>query len=119
MLRITAGAALAALTLVFTVAASATAPPVGPLPKGPVTAITASKGQLVSVALASRVGKSWRLARTVNQAVLVEVSEGNVGSSVVIIYRAVGAGSASVRYGLTRGETRKAYASATFNVTVK
>jgi hypothetical protein len=31
----------------------------------------------------------------------------------------VGAGSVSVRYGLTRGETAKAYASATFNVRVR
>ncbi len=46
------------------------------------------------------------------------MSDANVGSSVVIVYRAVGRGSVNVRYGLTRGETRKAYASATFNVHV-
>ena len=39
-------------------------------------------------------------------------------ASVVIVYRAVGRGTVSVRYGLTRGETRKAYASATFRVHV-
>jgi hypothetical protein len=55
----------------------------------------------------------------VNAHVLVEVSEANVGSAVVIVYRAVGQGSVSVRYGLTIGEQRKAYASATFNVRVK
>ena len=54
-----------------------------------------------------------------NAHVLVEVSEANVGNAVVIVYRAVGSGSVSVRYGLTRGETRKAYASATFNVRVR
>jgi hypothetical protein len=117
MLRITAGTAVLALALAFPALASS--PPVGPLPAGPVTSITTAKGSLVSVALASRAGKSWRLARAVSPSVLVEVSEANVGSSVVIVYRAVGRGSVSVRYGLTRGETRKAYASATFNVRVR
>ena|SRR5579864_9179692 len=118
MLRSTAGAAFVA-GLVLTVPALASAPPVGPLPPGPVTSITTQKGSLASVALASRAGKSWRLARAVSPKVLVEVSEANVGSTVVIVYRAVGAGSVSVRYGLTRGETRHAYASATFNVRVR
>jgi hypothetical protein len=116
MFRITAGAAMLALVLAFPALASS--PPVGPLPPGPVSSITTPKGTLVSVALTSRTGKSWRLARAVSAKVLVEVSEANVGSSVVIVYRAVGRGSVSVRYGLTRGETRKAYASATFNVHV-
>jgi hypothetical protein len=116
MLRVVLAGAILALTL--TVQASASAPPVGPLPKGPVTSISTAKGSLVSVALPSRVGKSWRLARIVNARVLVEVTEANVGASVVIVYRAVGTGSVSVRYGLTRGETAKAYASATFNVRV-
>jgi hypothetical protein len=118
MLRVTLAASLLA-ALVFTFSALASAPPVGPLPKGPVTSISTSKGSLVSVALQSRAGKSWRLARAVNVHVLVQVSEANVGNAVVIVYRAVGTGSVSVRYGLTRGETRKAYASATFNVRVR
>lgn len=118
MLRVTLAASLLA-ALVFTVAALASAPPVGPLPKGPVTSISTPKNSLVSVALASRAGKSWRLARAVNSHVLVQVSEANVGNAVVIVYRAVGTGSVSVRYGLTIGEQRKAYASATFNVRVR
>jgi hypothetical protein len=117
MFRITAGAAIVALAL--GVPALASAPPVGPLPPGPVTSISTSKGSLVSVALPSRAGKSWRLARAVSPKVLVEVTEANVGNTVVVLYRAVGRGSVSVRFGLTRGETRKAYASATFNVQVK
>jgi hypothetical protein len=117
MVRITAGAAM--LALVLALPALASAPPVGPLPPGPVTSIATTGGSLVSVALPSRAGKSWRLARAVDSHVLVEVAEANVGKSVVIVYRAVGAGHVSVRYGLTRGEQRKAYASATFNVRVK
>jgi hypothetical protein len=118
MLRVTFAASLLA-ALVFTFPALASAPPVGPLPKGPVTSISTAKGSLVSVALPSRAGKSWRLARAVNAHVLVQVSEANVGNAVVIVYRAVGPGSVSVRYGLTRGEQRKAYAAATFNVRVR
>jgi hypothetical protein len=118
VVRVTVAASLLA-ALVFTFPALASAPPVGPLPQGPVTTISTSKGSLVSVAMPPRAGKSWRLARAVNTHVLVQVSEANVGSAVVIVYRAVGPGSVSVRYGLTRGETSKAYASATFNVSVK
>jgi len=117
MHRIVLLAALAA-ALVVVVPVHATAPPVGPLPKGPVTTISTAKGSLVSIALPSRAGKSWRLARGVNSKVLVEVTEANVGSNIVVIYRATGRGSAKVAYGLTRGETAKAYASATFNVRV-
>jgi hypothetical protein len=98
--------------------AGAGAPPVGALPKGPVTSIQTTKGQLVSVALPSRAGLSWRLARGVDAKVLVQVSEANVGSSVVVVYRAVGKGAVAVKYGQTRGETTKAFASATFNVRV-
>jgi hypothetical protein len=95
MLRIALAASFLA-ALVFTVSALASAPPVGPLPKGPVTSISTPKGSLVSVAMPSRSGKSWRLARVVNAHVLVQVSEANVGSAVVIVYRAVGrAASAS------------------------
>ena len=116
MLRIPAGAAMLVLVLALPDLASST--PVGPLPPGPVASISTPKGTLVSVALPSRAGKSWRLARAVSPKILVQVSEADVGASVVIVYRAVGRGAVSVRYGLTRGETRKAYASATFRVHV-
>lgn len=117
MNRIALVAALAA-ALILVVPVHASAPPVGPLPKGPVTSIATQKGSLVSIALPSRTGKSWRLARAVDSKVLVEVTEANVGSNVVVIYRATGRGSVKVAYGLTRGETAKAYASSTFNVRV-
>lgn len=117
MLRLIIAAAVAAACLAT--AAAASAPPVGPLPKGPVSTIQTTKGSLVSVALASRSGKSWRLARRVDARILVEVGEANVGSSVVVVYKATGRGSVSVRYGLTRGERPKAYASATWNVKVR
>jgi len=110
-------AALAA-ALALAGLAGADSTPVGPLPPGPVTTVHTTKGQLVSVALPSRSGLSWRLARAVDPHVLVQVSEANVGNSVVIVYKAVGRGTAAIRYGLTRGETAKAKASATYRVTV-
>ena len=115
--RTTSVAMLAALILSAAAVASAT--PVGPLPKGPVTTIVAPRGTLVSVALPKGSGgKVWRQANTVDPKVLVQVSEADVGANVVIVFKAAGAGSAKVAYGLTRGETRKAYASATFIVRV-
>jgi hypothetical protein len=117
-MRRTALLAALAAALVFAVSSQATAPPVGSLPKGPTATVKTAKGSLVSIALPSRAGKSWRLARAVSPRVLVEVSEGDVGKYVVVVYRAVGRGSARVVYALTVGEGKKAYAASTFNVTV-
>ena len=116
MLRITAGAAIVALAL--TVSALASARPSGRCrparsPRSRRRRARSSRGASVAR------GQVLATGARREPDVLVEVSEANVGSSVVIVYRAVGAGSVSVRYGLTRGETRKAYASATFNVHVK
>jgi hypothetical protein len=92
--------------------------PVGPLPKSPTTSIATKKGLLVSVALKSRAGLSWRVARAIDPKVLVQVSEANVGSSVVLVFRAVGRGHVNLAFGLTRGETKKAYAAARYDVRV-
>jgi hypothetical protein len=112
--------AAAAAALVLALPAVASAPPVGPLPRGPVTTIATHKGSLVAVALPRRAnGLVWRLARSVDPKVLRQVSEADVGKDVVVVFRATGVGKARVAYGLTRGETRRAYASLTFAVTVK
>ncbi len=117
LVPVVAAAALAATLLVLP--AEASSPPVGPLPKGPVAAVTTTKGQLVAVALPHRTGGLvWRLARPLNPKVLQQVSEADVGNSVVVVFRAVGRGQASIRFGLTRGETAKAYGSQTANVRV-
>jgi len=50
--------------------------------------------------------------------VLNEISEADVGSSVVIIYKATGKGSTKLVFGLTLGERTKAYESRTFVVRV-
>jgi hypothetical protein len=100
-------------------AANASAPPVGPIPKGPVAQVSTPKGQLVAVALPRRSGgRVWRLARRVDPRVLRQVSEANVGSSVVVVFRATGRGTARVVFALTRGETPRAFESVTHIVRV-
>lgn len=101
--------------------AAASAPPVGPLPPGQVTSVDAKPGTLVAVALpaqASSSGLVWRLARKVDPSIARQVSEGTVGRTVIVIYKAVGKGRVTVAYGLTKGETRKAYKSVTYKVAV-
>jgi len=120
MLRPVALGAGAAAALVLVLPARATAPPVGALPRGPVTTIHTRTGSLVAVALPHRAGGLvWRLARGVDPKVLVEVSEANVGKDVVVVYRAGRTGRVKLAYGLTRGETSRARASLTFVVTVQ
>ena len=119
-LKTTLGGVVAAVSLLAASAtAEASAPPVGPIPKGPVSAVTTQKGQLVAVALPRKAnGLVWRLARRVDAKVLRQVSEGNVGRSVVIVFQATGSGSARIVFALTRGETPHALASVTHTVRV-
>lgn len=120
MLRPVAAGAAAAAALVLVLPARAEAPPVGPVPPGPVTTIDTRAGSLVAIALPHRAGGLvWRLAHGVNPKVLVEMSEANVGRDVVVVYRAAGPGRVKLVYGLTRGETSRAHASLTFTVTVR
>jgi hypothetical protein len=100
--------------------AGAAAGPIGPLPPGPVTTISTPVGSLVSVALPKGAqGRVWRQKGTINQKVLQQVNEANVGPNVVVVFKAVGKGTTKAVYGLTKGETSKAYASDTFVVTVR
>ncbi len=116
LLGIVAAAAIA----VGARAVSSDSTPVGPLPAGPVSTIQTQKGELVAVALPHRAnGRVWRIARPVNAKVVREVSEADVGNSVVIVFKAAGSGNATVSFGLTRGETAKAYESRRFNIHVR
>ncbi len=94
--------------------------PVGPLPKGPTSAIQTQKGQLVAVALPHRAnGRVWRVARQYNARVVQQVSEADIGKNVVLVFRAAGTGTTTIAFGLTRGETAKAYESRRFTVRVR
>ena len=101
-------------------ARSAAAPPVGPLPSGPTSTIQTQVGQLVAFALPHRPsGRVWRIARPIDSKVLVQAGEADVGANVVLVFKAKGKGTASVSFGLTRGETAKAYEARRFSVKVQ
>ncbi|OAI54867.1 hypothetical protein AYO48_04550 [Gaiella sp. SCGC AG-212-M14] len=112
-------AVLAAAVLLAALPAGASAPPVGPLPPGQVTSVFAKRGTFVAVALPAQTSSSglvWRLARG-NPAVR-QVAERSLGPSVVIVFKAVVRGKATVSYGLTKGEAKKAYKSVTYKITI-
>ena len=95
----------------------ASAPPVGQLPSGPTSTIRTQPGQLVAFALPHRAGgRVWRVARAFDSHVLQEVSEADVGTSVVLVFKVTGAGETTVAFGLTRGERSIAYESRRFTV---
>jgi hypothetical protein len=101
-------------------ARTAAAPPVGPLPSGPTSTIQTQAGQLVAFALPHRPsGRVWRIARAIDSKVLVQVGEADVGTNVVLVFKAKGKGTATVSFGLTRGETAKAYEARRFIVKVQ
>jgi hypothetical protein len=99
----------------------ATAPPVGPLPTGPKSTIQTEKGQLVSFALPRRAdGRVWRVARRFDANVVRQVSEGEVARGiVVVVFKTIARGTTTVTFGLTRGETAKAFESRRYTVRVR
>ena len=109
----------AAVALAAAAASRASSPPVGPLPAGPRTTITTKKGELVAVALPRRTGGLvWRIARAFDGTKLRQVSEADVGANVVLVFKAVRAGKATVAVALTKGERTKALAARTFEVRI-
>jgi hypothetical protein len=112
---------LIVLTGVLAVAATASAPPVGPLPAGPVTQISVRHGELFAIALAkpAGAGQVWRVARAYNGKVVTEVSEGVQRGNIVTVYRALHSGKTTIVYAVTLGERTKALRARTFRVTVR
>jgi hypothetical protein len=117
-----------ALTILVTIAALAAAAaafadsaPIGPLPSGPRATINTQRGELVALALPQRTaGRVWRLARPFDANVLRQVSEANVGGSVVLVFEAKAAGRTTLSVALTRGDTSaKALESRRFLVRVR
>ena len=83
---------------------------------GAVASTTTKPGQLVAVALPTRAGSRlvWRVARKYDSGVVKELSEADVGSSVVLVFKVVGRGNTSLVFALTRGDaSAKAVKSAT------
>jgi hypothetical protein len=102
-------------------AALADSTPVGPLPVGPVTTTQVQRGELVAIALPQHSGgRVWRVARPFDTNVLRQVSEANVGSSVVLVFRARSIGRTTVSLALTKGDaSTKALESRRFGVHVR
>jgi hypothetical protein len=120
--RVLAGAIVTAAVLAAAVAGAsrATAPPVGPLPNGPNSTIQTQKGQLVAVALPHTPnGRVWRIVGSLNSKIVVEAGEGDVGTNVVIIFKATGPGTTTVTFANTRGETAHVYQARRFTIRVK
>jgi len=102
---VTLSVALLAFVAAGTAAADST--PVGPLPPPAVTKVTTAKGSLVAVSLPARpagTGLVWRVARPLDARVVRQVGEADVGPSVVLVFRVVGRGRASLHFALTRGD---------------
>jgi ATP:corrinoid adenosyltransferase len=62
-----------------------------------------------------RLSRRHRIAASVVR----QVSEADVRNSVVLVFKATGNGTTTVAFGLTRGETSKAYESRRFLVRVR
>ena len=102
------------------VAAQKDSTPVGPLPAGPTSTIATQRGELIAVALPhSTGGRVWRIARPFDTRVIRQVGEADVGTAVVLTFKATGKGSAVLRFGLTKGETAKAFESRRVTVAVR
>lgn len=95
--------------------------PIGALPAGPVSTVDVQRGELVAVALPRRgAGRVWRIARPLDAKVLRQVSEGDVGTAVVLVFRATGTGNAAIALALTKGDTSsRALESRRFRVHVR
>jgi hypothetical protein len=108
--------------LVCTVAAAsaqASAPPVGPLPEGPVTTIRVQHGLLFAIALPRPgSGLTWRGARPSDATIARPLDEGELNGNIVFTYRAGHTGTTTVVYALTKDETPKALQARYFKVVV-
>jgi hypothetical protein len=95
--------------------------PIGALPRGPVSSIDSQRGELVAIALPRRgAGRVWRIARPFKASVLRQVGEANVGASVVLVFRAAGAGDTTIAVALTNGDaSSNALESRRFRVHVR
>jgi hypothetical protein len=117
-------AAVASVVAVLSLAGAgvsrADSTPVGPLPNGPVSKTTTKPGQLIAVALPRAKqgsGLVWRVARAYDSRVVRQVSEGDLGANVVLVYKVVGRGDTSLVFAQTRGDSSsKAVKASTLRV---
>jgi hypothetical protein len=99
--------------------AQASAPPVGPLPKGPVTTIHVQHGLLFAVVVPRPgAGLSWRGARHSDATIARPLDEAELNGNIVFVYRAGHDGTTTVVYALTKDEGPKALKARFFKVVV-
>jgi hypothetical protein len=119
-LAVTLAGVAVTIGLISAPAGRADSTPVGALPLGPITTTTTKPGLLVAVALphaGSGSGLVWRIARRYDARVVKQVSEADVGPSVVLVFKVVGRGQTSLVFALTRGDaSSKAVRSATHKI---
>jgi hypothetical protein len=119
VMRLSVSLLAAVAVALGTVRALATAPPVGPLPKGPVTAIRVEPGLLFALVLPKPApGLTWRGARQSDATVARPLDEGELNGNIVFVYRAGRAGATTVSYALTKDEEPKALKARYFPITV-
>ena len=111
---------MVAVAAIWAAAALASAGPVGPLPNGPTTSVHLAVGKTYVARLPQpkAAGRVWRIARPFDGKIVSETREAETTKQVLITFRAVGKGSTSVVFALTRGETAHAYAARTFSFNV-
>jgi hypothetical protein len=121
MRRITllAAGALAAAG-VLAGSSGASAPPVGPLPKSPVTTIHTVVQELVAIALPrGRSGLVWRAAPPYDPTVVRPYAEQDIAKNLtILVYLAVAPGTAHLNFGLTNDEQPKVYRAARYAIVV-
>ena len=107
--RIALAVSVTTAAALITPAALADSTPIKP-PRtvGTTTTWTAPRGSLLAIAAPRRhpsTGLVWRVARPINQAVLRQVGEAEIGPSVVLVFRTIARGKATVALALTKGDT--------------
>ncbi len=107
--------------LALAAGAGASAPPVGPLPAGPTKHLVLKPGATATLSLPKLADPAlvWRVARPYDAHVVTQQEEGETRYTVWLRFKAVRAGSTSIRVALTRGETRAALLSETLRVDVR
>lgn len=99
--------ALASVAVLAAAPAGADSAPVGPLPKGPVSTLTTTRGSLIAIALPAQkpsTGLVWRAARHVDPKVARQVWEADVGESVVVVFRAIARGTVRIVFAATKSD---------------
>jgi hypothetical protein len=122
VVSVTRSLAIAVACLVAALSAGptqASAPPVGPLPSGPVTSIRVQHGQLFAIVVPRPgSGFTWRGARFSDATIARPLDEGELNGNVVFVYRAGRVGKTTVVYALTRGEGYKAFKARYYAIAV-